>query len=145
MNEVQAESAPFWPFIVYILVVFILLGLILTLSYFIGQRHKDRATDQPYESGIIETGSARLRFSAHFYLIAMMFVIFDIEVVFIILWALAFNELGWAGYIAASVFIILLFAVLVYEWSIGALNFGPDGKKILKAYRKITDRQTEII
>jgi NADH-quinone oxidoreductase subunit A len=145
MTEVQAETAPFWPFIVYILVVFVLLALILTLSYFIGQRHKDRATDQPYESGIIETGSARLRFSAHFYLIAMMFVIFDIEVVFIILWALAFNELGWAGYIAISVFIVLLFAVLVYEWSIGALNFGPDGKKILKAYQKLTHKQTEKI
>jgi NADH-quinone oxidoreductase subunit A len=145
MTEISADSTPFWPFLVYTAIVFILLALILTLSYFIGQRHKDRATDQPYESGIIETGSARLRFSAHFYLIAMMFVIFDIEVVFIILWALAFKELGWAGYIGVSVFILLLFAVLIYEWSIGALNFGPDGKKLLKAYHKLTGKQTEII
>jgi NADH-quinone oxidoreductase subunit A len=144
MIVLQAETTPFWPFISYTAVVFALLAIILTLSYFIGQRHKDRATDEPYESGIIETGTARLRFSAHFYLIAMMFVIFDIEVVFIVLWALAFNELGWAGYIAVSVFIILLFAVLVYEWAIGALNFGPDGKKILKAYKKLTNKTTEI-
>ena len=144
MTEIHADPTPFWPFPVYAAIVFFLLGFILILSYFIGQRHKDRATDQPYESGVLETGSARLRFSAQFYLIAMMFVIFDIEVVFIILWALAFNELGWPGYLAITVFIVLLFAVLIYEWSIGALNFGPDGKKILKAYHKLNLKKTEI-
>lgn len=137
MTEPNSFSTPGWPFLIYGISVLLLLTLILTLSYFLGQRHSGRATGQPYESGILETGSARLRFSAQFYLMAMMFVIFDIEVVFIILWALAFNELGWAGYIAVSVFIGLLIAVLIYEWSIGALDFGPDGKKLLKAYRKL--------
>ena len=137
MTQPNSFSPPDWPFLVYGLCVLLLLTLILTLSYFLGQRHQARATGQPYESGILETGSARLRFSAQFYLMAMMFVIFDIEVVFIVLWALAFNELGWPGYIAIAVFIGLLFAVLIYEWSIGALDFGPDGKKLLKAYKKL--------
>lgn len=137
MTEPNPISTPQWPFLVYGLFVFLLLTIILSLSYFLGQRHSAKATGQPYESGILETGSARLRFSAQFYLMAMMFVIFDIEVVFIVLWALAFNELGWAGYIAISVFIGLLIAVLIYEWSIGALDFGPDGKKLLKAYKKL--------
>jgi NADH-quinone oxidoreductase subunit A len=142
MTEPNSIAPPEWPFLVYGGFVFLLLTLILTLSYFLGQRHSERATGQPYESGILETGSARLRFSAQFYLMAMMFVIFDIEVVFIVLWAVAFNELGWAGYIAISVFIGLLIAVLIYEWSIGALDFGPDGKKLLKAYRKLnTEKQ----
>ena len=142
MTEPNSIAPPEWPFLVYGGFVFLLLTLILTLSYFLGQRHSDRATGQPYESGILETGTARLRFSAQFYLMAMMFVIFDIEVVFIVLWAVAFNELGWAGYIAISVFIVLLIAVLIYEWSIGALDFGPDGKKLLKAYRKLnTEKQ----
>ncbi|WP_254560665.1 NADH-quinone oxidoreductase subunit A [Dyadobacter diqingensis] len=136
MNELNTSDTPGWPFWVYTLLVFSLLTLIISLSYFLGQRHQDRATAQPYESGILETGSARLRFSAQFYLVAMMFVIFDIEVVFIVLWALAFKELGWPGYLGITVFIGLLFAVLIYEWSVGALDFGPDGKKILKAYRK---------
>lgn len=130
----------FWPFLLYAGFVLVLLTLIISLSFFLGQRHNARATDQPYESGILETGTARLQFSAQFYLVAMMFVIFDIEVVFIVLWALAFNELGWPGYLGICVFIGLLIAVLIYEWSIGALDFGPDGKKILKAYRKLNEK-----
>ena len=137
MNDLNTSETPGWPFWVYALLVFGLLTLIISLSYFLGQRHQDRATAQPYESGILETGTARLRFSAQFYLVAMMFVIFDIEVVFIVLWALAFKELGWPGYLGICVFIGLLFAVLIYEWSVGALDFGPDGKKILKAYRNL--------
>ncbi len=121
----------------YTIVVVALLAIILALSYVLGQRHKDRATDQPFESGILHTGTARLRFAPQFYLVAMLFVIFDVEAVFIMLWAVAFYELGWAGYIGISVFIILLLVVLIYEWSKGAFDFGPDGMKILKAFKKI--------
>src|SRR2546428_1875586 len=129
---------PIWPFILYTSIVLCLVLAILALSYVLGQRHKERATGQPYESGILETGTARLRFSSQFYLVAMLFVIFDIEVVFIVLWALSFKELGWPGYLGICVFIGLLIIVLIYEWSIGALDFGPNGKKILKAYKKLT-------
>lgn len=140
MLKTDPTTSPLWPFLVYASLVLLLLIIIISLSYLLGQRHRDRATGQPYESGIIETGSARLKFSAQFYLVAMMFVIFDIEAVFIVLWALAFRELGWAGYFGICVFIGLLIAVLVYEWAIGALDFGPDGKKILKAYRQLTQK-----
>lgn len=126
-----------WPFILYGALVIILLVTILSLSYILGQRHHERATAQPYEGGIMQTGSARLRFSAQFYLVAMLFVIFDVEAVFIMLWALGFYELGWPGYIGASIFIVQLVVVLIYEWGIGALDFGPDGLKILKAYKKL--------
>ena len=136
MNSSNAPDTLFWPFLVYGGFVLILLTLIISLSFFLGQRHKDRATAEPYESGILGTGSARLRFSAQFYLVAMIFVIFDIEVVFIVLWALAFKELGWAGYFGICVFIGLLVAVLIYEWRLGALDFGPSGRKILKVYHK---------
>jgi len=125
-----------WPLLLYGGLVTFLLVAILALSYVLGQRHKDRATDLPYEGGIQQTGSARLRFSAQFYLVAMLFVIFDVEAVFIMLWALAFYELGWPGYLGIGIFIFQLVVVLIYEWGIGALDFGPDGKKILKAYRK---------
>lgn len=79
-----------------------------------------------------------MRYSSHFYMIAMFFVIFDLDAAFIITYAIAFKELGWAGYLGISVFIAVLIAVLVYEWKIGALNFGPDGQKILKATPKNT-------
>ena len=126
-----------WPFILFGAIVIFLLGTILSLSYILGQRHHERATAQPYEGGIMQTGSARLRFSAQFYLVAMLFVIFDVEAVFIMLWALGFYELGWPGYIGAAIFIVQLVVVLIYEWGIGALDFGPDGLKILRAYKKL--------
>jgi NADH-quinone oxidoreductase subunit A len=129
-------SIPLWPFLLYAALVVLLLSAILTLSYFLGQRHKDRATDEPYEGGIIQAGSARLRFSAQFYLVAMLFVIFDVEAVFIFLWALGFYELGWPGYIGVAIFIGQLVVVLIYEWGIGALDVGPNASKILKAYKK---------
>jgi NADH-quinone oxidoreductase subunit A len=124
-----------------------LVGIILTLSHFLGSRHQDRATGEPYEGGILSTGSARLRFSAQFYLIAMLFVIFDVETVFIVSWAIAFEELGWYGYAGVLVFILLLVVVLIYEWRNGALDFGPDGKKILQAYKKLTlkNQQHEMV
>lgn len=134
------HSIALWPLVLYATIVVVLLALILTLSYLLGQHHSDRETGKPYEGGIEESGSARLRFSAQFYLVAMLFVIFDVEVVFIMLWALGFYELGWPGYIGASIFIGQLIVVLIYEWGIGALNIGPDTKNILKEYKKRKSR-----
>jgi len=110
----------------------------LGLSYFLGGRHNERATNEPYEGGIVSQGSARLRFSSQFYLIAMLFVIFDVETIFVFTWAIAFNELGWLGFFGVFTFVALLIIVLIYEWRNGALDFGPDGKKILRAYKKLT-------
>jgi NADH-quinone oxidoreductase subunit A len=125
-----------WPLFLYGGIVLTLVGAMLGLSYLLGQRHKERATGEPYEGGILSTGHARLRFSSQFYLIAMLFVIFDVETVFIYSWAVAFRDLGWYGYAGVLIFVILLFVVLIYEWKNGALDFGPDGQKILKAYKK---------
>ena len=115
----------------------------LGLSFVLGQRHKERATNEPYEGGILSAGSARLRFSSQFYLIAMLFVIFDVETIFIFSWAIAFRELGMVWVRWCRVFVILLFVVLIYEWRNGALDFGPDGKKILKAYKKLTGKNNK--
>lgn len=136
-------NVPLWPLLFYAIVVLLLLALILTLSYLLGQHHHDRATDEPYEGGIEQAGSARLRFSAQFYLVAMLFVIFDVEAVFIMLWALGFYELGWPGYIGAAIFIGQLVIVLIYEWGTGALNIGADAKKILKAYKNKNNTQKD--
>ena len=132
----ETHSFSLWPLLFYAGVVLFLLTAILVISYILGQHHRDRATTQPYEGGIQQTGSARLRFSAQFYLVAMLFVIFDVEAVFLMLWALGFYDLGWPGYVGASVFIAQLVVVLVYEWGTGALNIGPDAKKILKVYKR---------
>lgn len=136
MPGTNDSSFAMWPLFLYAALVVVLLTLILSLSYVLGQHHREKTTDLPYEGGIQQTGSARLRFSAQFYLVAMLFVIFDVEAVFIMLWALGFYELGWPGYIGVAIFIVQLVVVLIYEWGIGALDFGPDGLKILKAYKK---------
>ena len=135
------SSTLFWPFLVYAIAVVLLVSGMLLLSHFIGERHSEHATGEPYESGILETGSARIRLPINFYIVALLFVIFDIEAIFIIAWAIAVKALGWAGYIAILIFIGVLISLLIYEWRTGALDFGPDSKKILKAYRKRKEKQ----
>jgi NADH-quinone oxidoreductase subunit A len=126
------KDITFLPFIVFSFIVVLLIGILIGLSYMLGERHKEKTTGEPYESGMPVTGDARLRFSSRFYIIAMFFVIFDLDAAFIMLWAVSFRELGLPGYIGVLIFIIILFILIVYEWRIGALDFGPDGKKILK-------------
>jgi NADH-quinone oxidoreductase subunit A len=87
-----------WTLGIYFLAVLFLVAAMLVTSYVLGQRHNEPATGSPYESGILSEGSARVRLSAKFYLVAMFFVIFDLEAVFIFAWSIAARELGWAGY-----------------------------------------------
>jgi NADH-quinone oxidoreductase subunit A len=133
------QNITFWPFIAFAFIVISLIGVMIGLSWVLGERHVERNTNEPYESGIPPTGDARLRFSSGFYIIAMFFVIFDLDAAFIMLWAVSFRELGVAGYIGISVFIGLLAVLLVYELSIGALDFGPNGKKILRYKNSIKE------
>jgi NADH-quinone oxidoreductase subunit A len=114
-----------WTLGVYFIVVLLLVTAMLAVSYVLGQRHDEPATGQPYESGILSEGSARVPVSARFYLVAMFFVIFDLEAVFIFAWAIAARELGWVGYGEILVFIAILFAALVYLWRLGALDWNP--------------------
>jgi NADH-quinone oxidoreductase subunit A len=118
-----------WPLLVYFGAVLILVGGMLVLSYILGERHRQRATGEPYESGVPPTGSAHLRFDVKFYLIAMFFVIFDLEAAFLFAWAIAFRRVGWAGYIEALLFIGILVVALIYLWRIGALDWGTSHRK----------------
>jgi NADH-quinone oxidoreductase subunit A len=113
-----------WPLGIYFVAVVILMVIILALSYVLGERHQEHATSEPYEAGMPIIGSARLRLNAKFYLVAMFFVIFDLEAVFVIAWALAARPLGWAGYTEILIFIGVLLAALVYLWRLGALDWG---------------------
>jgi NADH-quinone oxidoreductase subunit A len=115
---------PLWTFGVYFLLVLALVVAMLAVSYVLGQRHREHATGSPYESGIVSTGSAHVRLSAKFYLVAMFFVIFDLEAVFIFAWAVAGRALGWAGYWEILIFSGVLIAALIYLWRLGALDWG---------------------
>lgn len=116
-------QTPLWPLVVYFAGVLVVVAGMLLISYVLGQKHNERATGIPYESGMLPTGSARLRFDVKYYLVAMFFVIFDLETVFIVAWAIAFRELGWAGYVEILIFIAVLLAGLVYLWRQGALDW----------------------
>lgn len=93
------------------------------ISYVLGQRHAEPATRTPFESGIVSTGSAHVRLSVKFYLIAMFFVVFDLEAVFLFLWAVGGRELGWAGYDEVLIFVGVLAVALAYLWRTGALDW----------------------
>jgi NADH-quinone oxidoreductase subunit A len=113
---------------IYLFLVVAVVSVMLG-TYFLGPRHNDRATGTPYESGILTTGSARLRFSAHFYLGSMFCVVFDLESVFLYAWASSVRELGVAGLIQVSIFVGILLIALFYLFRIGALNIGPKLRK----------------
>jgi NADH-quinone oxidoreductase subunit A len=128
MNSSATYDVALWPLAIYFAAVIVIVTGMMVLSYVLGQKHKDRATGEPYESGIASTGTAQVRFDVRYYLIAMFFVIFDLETIFIFAWSVSVRELGWPGYIEILVFIGVLVAVLVYLWRLGALDWTTIGK-----------------
>lgn len=117
------EPQPFWPLGLWFLAVLGTLASVLALSFVLGERHREPATLEPYESGMLPTGDARVRLSPGFYLVAMLFVIFDLEAVFLFAWAIAAREVGWPGYVEMVVFVTLLLVALGWIWRVGALDW----------------------
>ena len=95
----------------------------LAASHFLGRRVNDPAKLLPYECGVTPVGTARERFHTRFYLVAMLFIVFDIETVFIYPWAVVYGQLGLFGLIEMAIFIAILLAGLVYVWGKGALEW----------------------
>lgn len=120
------HTTPIWPLVAYATVLVLLMVAVLVATHLLGERHQQgTAADDAFESGIVGIGDARLRVSARFYLIAMFFVIFDVEALFVFAWAIALHEVGWAGYIEMMVFLSILLAGLAYLWRLGGLDWGP--------------------
>ena len=111
--------------ILYFAAVVVVVGVMLA-SYYLGERHSERETATPYESGILETGSARVRFGVQFYLIAAFFVVFDVESVFLVAWSVVARELGAQAFLYISIFVLLLLVALLYLWRTGALKITED-------------------
>ncbi|HUZ94660.1 MAG TPA: NADH-quinone oxidoreductase subunit A [Edaphobacter sp.] len=114
-----------WPLAVYFAAVLLIVVVMLSLSYVLGQRHDEPSTGSQYESGIVSEGSAQARLSVKFFLTAAFFVVFDLEAVFLFLWAVAGRDLGWSGYVEMAIFVGVLLAALVYLWRTGALDWYP--------------------
>jgi NADH-quinone oxidoreductase subunit A len=129
VSSTVATLAYDWSFAIYLLAVVGLSALMLVVSYVLGGRDWGRAKNEPFESGVVSTGSAQLRFPAKFYLVAMFFVIFDVEALFLYAWAVSVRESGWPGFIEVTIFIGVLLAGLVYLWRLGALDWAPEGRR----------------
>jgi len=99
---------------------------LLGVSYLLGKRVRNRVKDMPYESGIVPTGDARHRFSVKFYLVAMLFILFDIEAIFLYPWAVVYRELKMFAFVEMLVFVVLILAGFFYIWKKGALDWSPD-------------------
>ncbi len=118
-----SQAVPLWPLVVYFVAVLILVGGMLGVAYLFGAKPRKHPGAIPYESGMVPTGSARLRFDVLFYLNAMFFVVFDLETMFIVAWAVAFRDAGWAGFVEILIFVVVLLVGLIYLWRLGALDW----------------------
>jgi len=113
----------YFPILVYFLVVVSMAGAMLGLSAWIGVKRPSREKLTPYECGIPPVGNARERFSVSFYLVGMLFILFDVEAVFLYPWAVVYRGLKWFGFVEMFLYIAILFAGYIYIWKKGALDW----------------------
>ena len=120
----------YFPVLLQGLVAMALAAGLLAVSYLLGQRVRNRVKDMPYESGIVPTGDARQRFSVKFYLVGMLFILFDIEAIFLYPWVVVFRELKMLAFVEMLIFVVLILSGFFYIWKKGALDWsGADLRK----------------
>jgi NADH-quinone oxidoreductase subunit A len=124
MDQVDPNSTTaFIPILMMLIVAIGFAVFTLVGSHFLGKRIDSKAKLGAYECGITPVGNARERFHTRFYLVAMLFIVFDIETVFLYPWAIVFKKLGMFGLIEMAVFVAILLVGLVYVWGKGALEW----------------------
>ena len=115
--------------VLYGIMIMGLIAVLMFIASWIGEKKPNIEKLRPYESGVIPTGSARLLYPVPFYLVAIFFLLFDVEGAYIFSWAIAWEQLGWSGWLQISFFIVVLLLGLVYVWKKGGLEWGPTSKK----------------
>lgn len=111
------------PILIFIVIGGLLGVVALIMGRLMGPKRPDPAKNSPYECGFPAFDDARLPFDVRFYLIAILFIIFDLETAFLVPWAVVFRQLGWFGMIAMGIFLGLLVIGFIYEWKKGALEW----------------------
>jgi NADH-quinone oxidoreductase subunit A len=128
MPQTYAET--YWPVLLQALIAMAVATGMIGISYILGHKVRNRVKDMPYECGITPTGSARERFSVKFYLVGMLFILFDIEAIFLYPWAVVYRELKMFAFFEMLIFIALVLAGFFYIWKKGALDWsGEPGKR----------------
>ena len=113
----------YFPVLVQGIIAVVLAAALIVLSNALGKRVRNKVKDTPYESGITPTGDARARFSVKFYLVAMLFILFDIEAIFLYPWAVVYRDLKMFGFLEMLVFVVLILSGFFYIWRKGALDW----------------------
>jgi len=126
-------SAFSWSAVAFILAAIGLVVFMLTVPRLLGGRSKGLQKEEVFEAGVVGAGNARIRLSAKFYLVAIFFVIFDLEALYLYAYSVSVRETGWLGFAAAAIFIGVLIVGLIYELSLGAMNWSPADKLRKKA------------
>jgi NADH-quinone oxidoreductase subunit A len=115
----------FYQILIYTVITVVLIGVLLLAAWWLGANRHSVTKGLPYESGVFPSGSARLAWPVPFYLVAIFFIVFDVEAAFIFTWAVVWDLLGIMGVIQISVFIVILAAGLAWLWLKGGLEWGP--------------------
>src|SRR4051794_23590147 len=113
----------YFPVLVQALVAMLLAAGLLSVSFLLGKRVRNKVKDMPYESGIVPTGDARQRFSVKFYLVGMLFILFDIEAIFLYPWVVVYRELRMVAFVEMLIFVVLILSGFFYIWKKGALDW----------------------
>jgi len=113
----------FFPIVVQALIAMAVAAGLLSVSFILGKKVRNRVKDMPYESGIVPTGDARHRFSVKFYLVAMLFILFDVEAIFLYPWVVVYRELKWFAFVEMLIFVVLILSGFFYIWKKGALDW----------------------
>jgi NADH-quinone oxidoreductase subunit A len=113
----------YFPILVQAFIAIAIAGGMIGASALLGKRVRNRVKDMPYECGVVPTGNARERFSVKFYLVAMIFILFDIEAVFLYPWAVVYRELRLFAFVEMLLFLVLILAGFFYIWKKGALDW----------------------
>jgi NADH-quinone oxidoreductase subunit A len=118
----------YFPVLVQIVIAGVVAAALVAISFLLGKRVKNRVKDSPYESGMAPTGSARERFSVKFYLVGIVFILFDIEAVFLYPWAVVYRELKLFGFAEMLIFVVLVLIGFFYIWKKGALDWSHEAQ-----------------
>jgi len=136
--EGHVGEARLWPFAIYSGAVLALAAFMIASSYLLGERRTRKTPAEPYESGITPTGSTWMHFDVKYYLVAMFFVVFDVETVFVYAWAVALGKAGWRGFAVMAAFIGVVIAALAYLWRAGALDWAASAADKTRGARRGT-------
>ena len=113
----------YFPVLMFILVGLFIGVLLPTLGRLLGPHKPDSEKLSPYECGFEAFEDARMKFDVRYYLVAILFILFDLEIAFLFPWAIVLNDIGWFGFLAMMIFLAILVVGFVYEWMKGALEW----------------------